>query len=289
MRALVVYESIFGNTHAVADGVADRAATERPRPMTPGTLQTTSATRRPLDSMRSTALVAGVLYLVTFVSSIAGAVLLDPVLNNPQYVVGAGSDTQALFGALLDLVNAVACIGTAVVLFSVVKRQHEGLAIGYVASRIVEAVIVVAGVLGVLAVVTLRQPGATGADAATLVVVQRALLAIRGWVVLLGIPVMAGINALLLGSLLYRSRLVPRVIPAIGLIGAPLMISATIGTMLGVNEMLSVWSGLGAAPIFGWELSLGLWLAIKGFSASAPAIVAMKAGAAQGEFNGMRP
>jgi len=112
--------------------------------------------------------------------------------------------------------------------------------------------------------------------------VQRALLAVRGWVVLLGIPVMAGINALLLGTLLYRSRLVPRVIPELGLIGAPLMISSAIGTMFGVNELVSVWSGLGAAPIFVWELSLGLWLVIKGFRPSAPLMVAMKAGSAQG-------
>ena len=247
-----------------------------------GTIQTDSAKRRPIDSMRQTALVAGVLYVITFVSSIAGAFLLDPVLNNPQYIISAGSDTQVLLGALFDLVNAFACIGTAVALFSVVKRQHEGLALGFVTSRVVEAVIVVVGVLVVLAVVTLRQPGAAGADGATLVVVQRALLAVRGWVVLLGIPVMAGINALLLGTLLYRSRLVPRVIPELGLIGAPLMISSAIGTMFGVNELVSVWSGLGAAPIFVWELSLGLWLVIKGFRPSAPLMVAMKAGSAQG-------
>jgi len=171
--------------------------------------------------------------------------LLDPVLNNPDYIISGGSDTQVLLGALLDLVNAFACIGTAVALFSVVKRQHEGSALAFVTSRVVEAVILVVAVLSVLAVVTLRQPGAAGAEAATLVTVQRALLAIRGWIVLLGVPVIAGINALLLGSLMYRSRLVPRVIPALGLIGAPLMISSAIGTMFSINEMLSVWSNWG--------------------------------------------
>ena len=242
-------------------------------PIMADTLRIKSTGRRPTDSPRKTALVAGVLYVVTFISSIAGALLLDPVLNNPQYIVSAGSDTQVLLGALLDLVNAFACIGTAVALFSVVKRQHEGSALGFVTSRVVEAVIVVVGVLSVLAVVSLRQTGATGAEAATLVTVQRALLAIRDWIVQLGIPVMAGINALLLGSLMYRSRLVPRVIPTLGLIGAPLIISSAIGTMFGVNEMVSVWSGIGAAPIFVWELSLGLWMAIKGFSPSAPLMV----------------
>jgi hypothetical protein len=263
-------------------GAEAPSAIQEGTPMMATTIRTEPAKRRPIDAMRNTALVAGGLYLVTFVSSIAGAVLLDPVLNNPNYVVSAGADSQVRLGALLDLVNAVACIGTAVALFSVVKRQHEDIALGFVASRGVEAVIVVIGVLSILAVVTLRQPGAAGADAAILVTAQRALLAIRHWIVLLGIPVMAGINALLLGTLLYRSRLVPRVIPALGLIGAPLMISSAIGTMFGVNQMVSVGSGLGAAPIFVWELSLGLWLVIKGFSPSAPLTVAMKAGSAQG-------
>ena len=243
-------------------------------------VETGSTPRRSMDSMRRTALVAGVLYVVTFISSIAGAVLLGPILNDPDYIIGAGSDTQVLWGALLDLVNAFACVGTAVALFSVLKTQHEGASLGFVTSRVVEAVIVVVGVLSLLAVVTLRQPGATGAEAATLVTVQQALLAIRDWVVVFGIPVMAGINALLLGSLMYRSRLVPRVIPALGLIGAPLMISSAIGTMFGINEVVSVWSGIGAAPIFVWELSLGLWMAIKGFNQSAPLMVAMKAVAA---------
>ena len=241
------------------------------------TIPTTSTRRRPMDSMRKTALVAGVLYVITFISSIAGAFLLQPVLNDPDYIISAGSDTQVLLGTFLNLVNAIACIGTAVALFSVVKRQHEGFALGFVTARVIEAVIVIVGVLSLLAVVTLRQPGAAGAEGATLVIVQQALVAIRDWIVLLGIPLIAGLNALLLGTLMHRSRLVPRVIPALGLIGGPLIISSTIGTMFGINELVSVWSGIGAAPIFVWELSLGLWMAIKGFNRSAPLVVATAA------------
>jgi hypothetical protein len=242
-----------------------------------GTFRTTSAKRRSMDSMRKTALVAGVLYVMTFISSIAGVFLLQPVLNNPDYIISASSDTQVLLGAFLNLVNAFACIGTAVALFSVVKRQHEGLALGFITARVIEAVVVVVGVLSLLAVVTLRQPGAAGAEAATLVTVQQALVAIRDWIVLLGIPLMAGLNALLLGTLMHRSRLVPRVIPALGLIGGPLIISSAIGTMFGINELVSVWSGIAAAPIFVWELSLGLWMAIKGFNPYAPLMVATAA------------
>jgi hypothetical protein len=230
-----------------------------------------------MDSTRKTALVAGVLYLVTFVSSIPAVFLLDPVLNNPNYIISAGADTRIIGGAFLDLVNAFACIGTAVALFSVLKRQHEGLALGFVATRMLEAVVIVFGVVSLLAVVTLRQAGASGGEAASLVVFGRALVAVRDWTFLLGPSLMPGLNALLLGTLMYRSRLVPRIIPTLGLIGAPLLISSTIGTLFGINQAVSVWSGIATAPIFFWELSLGLWMAVKGFNRSSPLVVATAA------------
>lgn len=244
--------------------------------------RSTATKRVPMDSMRKTAFVAGALYLITFISAIPAVFLLDPVLNDPNYIVSAGADTQVLGGAFLDLVNALACIGTAVALFSVVKRQHEGFALGFVTTRIFEAAVIVIGVLSLLAVVTLRQAGAAGADAASLVTVGQALVATRDWTFLLGPTLMPGLNALLLGTLMYRSRLVPRVIPVLGLIGAPLLISSTIGTMFGINELVSVWSGIATAPIFVWELSLGVWLVVKGFKPSALAALVADSGSAEG-------
>jgi hypothetical protein len=226
-----------------------------------------------MDSMRKTALVAGVLYLITFISSIPAVFLLEPVLSNPNYIVGAGADTQVIGGAFLDLVNAIAAIGTAVALFSVVRRQNEGFALGFVTARMFEAAVIVVGVVSILAVVTLRQAGAAGADAASLVTTGRALVAIRDWTFLLGPSLIPGVNALLLGYLMYRSRLVPRVIPTLGLIGGPLLISSAVGTMFGVNDAVSVWSGVALLPIFFWELFLGLWLTFKGFQRSAPLMV----------------
>jgi len=233
-----------------------------------------------MDSMRKTALVAGVLYLITFISSIPAVLLLGPVLSDPNYIVGAGADTQVIGGAFLDLVNAIACIGTAVALFSVVRRQNEGFALGFVTARMFEAAVIVVGVVSILAVVTLRQAGATGADAASLVTTGRALVAIRDWTFLLGPSLIPGVNALLLGYLMYRSRLVPRLIPTLGLIGGPLLISSAVGTMFGVNDAVSVWSGVALLPIFFWELSLGLWMTFKGFQRSAPLMVEAAAQAA---------
>ena len=221
-----------------------------------------------MTSVRRTALVAGVLYLITFASSIPAVFLLAPVLSDPNYVASAGADSQVRLGAFLDLVNALACIGTAVALFSVVKRQHEGLALGFVTSRMFEAAVIVIGVVSILAVVTLREAGTAGGNAASLVPVAQGLVAVRDWTFVLG-PGMAGLNALLLGTLMYRSRLVPRVIPALGLIGGPIYYSSVIGIVLGLTVAGSAWQGIGGLFMFAWELLLGLWMTFKGFDQTA--------------------
>lgn len=231
------------------------------------TAQTAPRRRAPMDSTRRTALVAGVFYLITFVS-IPTLGLYGPVKNDPQYIVSSGTDTGVLWGGFLEVVVALACIGTAVALFPVVKRQNEAMALGFVATRVLEAAMIFTGVLSLLSVVTLRQPGASGAEATSLVAIGASHVATYNWTFLLGQTLMPGVNALLLGSLMYRSGLVPRAIPLLGLIGAPLLISATIATLFGLNEQLSVWSAIGTLPIAAWELSLGLWLVVKGFKPS---------------------
>lgn len=219
---------------------------------------------------RRTALVAGVLYLLTFASSIPAVALIAPVLNDPRYVVGAGSDGQVLAGCLLDVVNALACIGTAVALFPVVRRQNESLALGFVTARMLEAAVILIGVVCLLAIVTLRQTDghAAGAGRASLLAAGAALVAIRNWTFLLGPSLMPAFNALLLGSLLFRSGLVPRIIPLVGLIGAPLLLAADLARYFGAIDPVSVLAGIGTLPIFLWELAVGLWLAVKGFRPS---------------------
>lgn len=223
----------------------------------------------PLDSARKAALAAGVFYLVTFASSIPAVFLLGPVLNDPDYVLGAGNDASVIWGCLLDVVNAVACVGTAVALFPVVKRQSESLALGFVCSRMSEAAVIAIGVVSLLAVITLRQAGASGADPGTLVGAGRALVAVRDWTFLLGPGTIPAINALLLGYLLLRSRLVPRILPLLGLIGAPLLLASAITTMFGINTQASVLSAVATLPIFLWELSLGIYLTFIGFRPTA--------------------
>ncbi|MEO8511223.1 MAG: DUF4386 domain-containing protein [Chloroflexota bacterium] len=223
-----------------------------------------------MTSARKVALVAGILYLVTFISSIPAYFLQEPLLTNPDYLIGAGADTQVILGTFLDLVTAFAGIGTAVALYSVVRRQHEGLALGFVTTRVMEGAIIVVSAVALLTAVSLRTDGATGAEAASLTVIGQALVKVRDWTFLFGPGLMPVMNALLLGTLMYRSRLVPRIIPIAGLIGAPLLFSSTIGMMFGVNDPQSAWTGIATVPIFFWELSIGLWMTFKGFRADAP-------------------
>jgi Domain of unknown function (DUF4386) len=223
--------------------------------------------RVPMDSTRKTALAGGSFYVITFLASIPAVFLLRPVLNNPNYIVSSGADTQVVLGCLLDLVTALAGIGSAVALFPVVKRQSEALALGFVTTRMFEAAVIVVGILSLLTVVTLRQPGATGAQADSLVIAGQSLVAVRDWTFLFGPNIMAALNALLLGTLMYRSGLVPRVIPAMGLIGAPLLLAVSIATMFGLTDQGSAW-WIVVAPIFVWELSLGIYLVVKGFKPS---------------------
>jgi Domain of unknown function (DUF4386) len=223
--------------------------------------------RAPMSPVRKSALFGGIFYVLTFLASIPAVFLLRPVLNDPGYIVSAGADTRVTFGAFLDVVTALTGVGSAVALFPVVKRQSEALALGFVTSRLVEGAVILIGVVSILTVVTLRQPHATGVEAQSLVTTGQALVAARDWTFLLGPNVMACVNAALLGTLLYRSGLVPRILPTMGLIGAPLLLAVTIATMFGLTEHGSVWWVV-AAPIFVWELSLGLYLVIKGFKPS---------------------
>ena len=234
-----------------------------------------------MTTTRTTARVAGAFYLITFAASIPALILLGPVLHNADYIVSGGADTRVLWGALLDVVNAFAGIGTAVTLFPVVKRQNEATALGFVTSRVIEAAVIMIGVVCLLAVVTLRQQaaGTTGADAATLVTTGQALVAVRDWTFLLGPGLMPAMNALLLGSLLYRSRLVPRIIPAIGLVGAPLLLTAAIATLFGYLDQVSAVAGVLTLPVATWELAVGVYLVVKGFRPSPLTTTSPAAGA----------
>jgi len=223
------------------------------------------ARRIPMDPTRKTALVAGIFYLITFVS-IPTLALYGAVENHRDWILSSGSRTGVLVGGFLEVIVALAGIGTAVTLYPVVKRQNEGVALGFVTTRVLEAGMIFTGVVSLLSLLTLRQDlgGAAGANAASLVTTAASHVAIYKWTFLLSQSLMPVINALLLGSLMYRSRLVPRVIPVLGLIGAPILLASVITTLFRTDHQITVLA-LGFLPVAAWEFSLGVWLAVKGF------------------------
>ena len=211
---------------------------------------------------RGTSLVAGVFYLLTFVS--IPTLGLYRSVRDPKFIVGPGPDTGVFVGGILELIVALAGIGTAVALFTVLKRQNEGLALGFVASRVVEAATIFVGVACLLSVVSLRE-AAAGPGA---LVTGQALVAMYDRMFLVGQSFMPAVNAVLLGTLLYRSRLVPRVLPVLGLIGAPLLIASDGAVLFNVLGRTSTPIAVAALPIALWEFSLGLWLVVRGFNPS---------------------
>jgi len=172
------------------------------------------------------------------------------VLTNHQFITHAGSNSGVLWGALLEVIVALAGIGTAVTLFPVVKRENEAAALGFVTTRVIEGAMIFVGVLSVLSILTLRHDmaGASGANTASLVTTATALAAVYKWTFLLGQTLMPALNALLLGALLYRSRLVPRILPTLGLIGAPILIASVIAAMFRINHPIMVLAGSAHSP-----------------------------------------
>jgi hypothetical protein len=222
-----------------------------------------------LDQKR--ARVFGVLFLITFVTSILALALYQPVLDHPVgYIAGAGHDKQILFAALLELLLIIANVGTAVVIFPVVRRQNEELALGYVTARVVECAFILVGILSVLGIITLRNQVAGAAEGT----VAYTLAAIKDWTFLLGPGWVVGWgNGLILGYLMYRSELVPRWAAWLGLIGGPLIIVSGTAVMFGgdhPSNTLHSLQGIATIPEFLWELFLGVYCTFKGFRPSSP-------------------
>ena len=207
----------------------------------------------------------GILFIVTFVTSIAAVALFQPVLDDPAgYISGEGKDSRISLGAFLDFLLVLANVGTAVVLYPIARRQNPALAIGYVAARIVECVFIAVGILFVLGVVSLRQDAPDAGDLAV------SLAALKDWTFLLGPGLVVPFgNGLILGYLMYRSRLVPRPWPWLGLIGGPLLLIGNFGVLFDWWEQTGPVSLL-VVPEFIWEAFLGVYCAVWGFKRDSP-------------------
>jgi hypothetical protein len=224
-------------------------------------------------SYRRTARIAGIWFVITFIS-IAALPLYDSVLNDTRFITGGSGDTSVALGAVAEILTAIAGIGTAVVLFPILRRQSEGLALGYVALRIVESTLISVGIVSLLAVVTLRQDLAGGGtDTASLILSGQSLVAVHDATFLLGPAFCAAIgNGLMLGYLMFRSGLVPRRFAQFGMCAGSLALLTAVLVLFGAYEQVSGTSAILTLPEAVWELSLGIYLIAKGFKASSPVL-----------------
>jgi len=225
---------------------------------------------RPMDPDRRTSLVAGLFFIGTFVFSIPAALLYSRVLK-ANYVIGSGADYRVSLGALLEVLLAICNIGTAVVLFPVLKRQSEKVGLGYIASRIVESCVIVLGAISVLSIVTLRHDFASsgGANATTFVTVGKSLAAFHDWTFLIGPTFCAGFgNGILLGYLMFRSRLVPRPWAVLGLVGGSLCFVGSTVRLFTHNGHTTVLTSVLVAPEIAWEAFFALYMTFHGFDRS---------------------
>jgi Domain of unknown function (DUF4386) len=222
----------------------------------------------PSPEQQQRARIFGVLFALTIVTAIAGLLLYDPVLNDADYILGDDSDTRIQLGALCEIVLAITNIGTAVVLWPIVRRQSETLALTYVASRVVESAVIVVGLISLLSVLTVREDLAgTGADAGSLTVTGESLVAIHDWTFLLGPGFCVGVNGLVLGYLFYKSGLVPRQIAIFGLVGGPLIFASSIAVLFGAYEQDGAHFFFSIPEII-FEVSITVYTIWKGFRPS---------------------
>jgi hypothetical protein len=237
-----------------------------------------------MSTTRSNAIITGVLFILASLTAVIGVLLYGPIIKGPDYLInGAANGNQVILGALNELILACAAIGTAIMLYPHLRKHNESVALGYVCFRFFEAVVITVGLVGVLALLTVSRDfaGSPAPDAAAFRATGTALLAVREWTFILGPNLLLGVNTLLYSYVLFRTRLVPRPIAALGLIGAALIPLAGVLLMFGVLQPMTPGVLLLAAPVGVYEMVLAVWLIAKGFNAAAitpaPATVAMVA------------
>lgn len=210
-----------------------------------------------MTATRKTSLTAGILYLLTFIS--IPTLSLYHEIHQPNFILNAAPASDVVLGGILELFMALACIGTALVFYPVLKKQNETLALGFVAARIVEATLIFAGVASLLTVLNLRSIGPEAQ------VMSRGLVMLYDRLFLISQSFIPAVNALLLGALLYQTRLVPRILPIIGIVGAFTLVAGDVAVLYGLFDQRAPLAGLSAVPIALWEFSLGIYLTVKGF------------------------
>lgn len=228
-------------------------------------------TAKNTNTYRTSAILTGIFFLITDVTAILGLLLYQPLLTNPQFITSAGvNDTQILIGAFLEVILAACGAGTALVLYPILKKQNQGLALGYVIFRALESIIILVGVMCILTVLTLRLDFlAGGGDPSVYQTIGKAFTTLQKWTFLFGPNIILPINATMLGYLLYKSKLVPRAISALYLFDGPILFIASMFILFGGYPQTTPFAVLVAMPLLAFEVTFSVWLIVKGFNKSA--------------------
>ncbi|WP_391560028.1 DUF4386 domain-containing protein [Robertmurraya sp.] len=225
-----------------------------------------------MKSNQKAAKIVGVLFILAAVSAVAGVMLYDPILNGSDYLInGSKHANQVILGALMELILVVSAVGTATTMFPILRRYNETIALWHVCFRFLEAIVITVGVISVLSLLTLSQEfvAAGAPDVAAFQTSGTVLKAIHEWTFMLGPNFMLGINTMMYSYIFYKTKLVPRFIPILGMTGATLVFICALLVMFDVIEQVSVWGGLLALPVAANEMILAVWLIMKGFNSSA--------------------
>jgi hypothetical protein len=236
-----------------------------------------------MNSNKKAAKLVGVLFILAAVTAVIGLLLYDPILNGPDYLIkGAEHANQVIWGALMELILVASAVGTATTIFPILRKYNETIALWHVCFRFLEAIIITIGVISVLTLLTLsREFVAAGAqDTASFQASGTVLKAIHDWTFMLGPLFMLGINTMMYSYIFYKTNLMPRFIPILGMTGATLVFICALLVMFGVIEQVSFWGGILAVPVAANEMILAVWLIVKGFNPSALASLSAKKGSA---------
>ncbi len=225
-----------------------------------------------MDSNRKTAIIIGILFIAATAFAIIGLTLEEPLVNDPASVInGSTNQNQVILGELFWLIEGFAVIGTAIMLFPYLKKQNESIARGYVAFRLLEAILTIVTIISLLSIVSLSQEfaGAVDPNAVSFLTAGKLLLAVHGWAFLVGTYFVLGIDTFMWSYLLYRSKLIPRPLAVWGLIAAVSMFSGGLLQLFGLTVEGSVVVNILVIPVATVEMALAVWLIVKGFNSSA--------------------
>jgi len=219
---------------------------------------------------------AGILFILAAVAAMIGRILYGPILTDPDYIIaGSSYEPQILWGVFFEILTAFAVIGTPIALFPVLKKYNQSMAIATVSFRLLEATMIIVGILCLLTIVTLSHEFAKDIhpDAASYLFAGKSLMAMHKWTFLYGPNLALGPSTFMTAYLLYKSKLVPRFITVLGMIGGPMIFMCAVLVTFGFFTQTSLWGGLMAIPVFLYEMSLAIRLLVKGFNSTEVEVV----------------